>query len=138
MKRKYGVLLTLLSLFLVFATSSLAEQNQLSDGGLHVGEALFCESVLDRMPQAPALSFATGERVYCWTRVLDGAPGDFIYHVWFHEGREIQSVELAVEAGHWRTWSYKTLFAGQTGSWRVEIHNARGETLGGYEFTATE
>jgi hypothetical protein len=138
MKRNPGVALALFSLILIAATLAAAGQNQLGNDGLHVGEALFCEAVTDRMPEGSAESFPTGQRVYCWTRVLDGVAGNFIYHVWFHEGREIQSVELAVEAGHWRTWSYKTLFPGQLGAWRVEIQNAQGELLGSYDFRATE
>ena len=138
MKRIPGAALALLSLILIATPSWAADQNRLGADGLHVGEALFCAAVTDRMPEGQAESFATGARVYCWTRVLDGGAGDVIYPVWFHDGREIQSVELAVEAGHWRTWSYKTLFPGQQGVWRVEIQNALGELLGSYEFSATE
>ncbi len=138
MKRNHGVILALLSLILIAATPAIAEQNHLGNDGLHVGEVAFCETVTDRMPVGEAKTFATGQRVYCWTRVLDGSAGDFVYHVWFHEGREIQSVELAVEAGHWRTWSYKTLFPGQLGTWRVETQNAQGDILDSHDFSVTE
>ncbi len=138
MKRNPGVILALLSLVLIAATPAIAEQNLLSNEGLHVGEVAFCETVTDRMPVGEAETFATGQRVYCWTRVLDGSAGEFIYHVWFHDDREIQSVELAVEAGHWRTWSYKTLFPGQLGTWRVETQNAQGDILDSHDFSVTE
>ncbi len=138
MKRYPGAILALMSLILIAATPVIADQNQLSNDGLHPEELVFCEAVTDRMPVGAAETFAIGQQVYCWTRILDGKAGDLVYHVWFHEDREIQSVELAVEAGHWRTWSYKTLFPGQLGAWRVEIQNTHGEILGSYDFSATE
>ncbi len=132
MKRISGLLFVLLALMSIVATIASGEE------GLRIDEAVLCADVTDRSPQSPAESFKLGERVYCWCRILGGKPGDFIYHVWFHEGREIQSVELAVTAERWRTWSYKTLFPGLGGSWRVEIQSAQGVILGSYDFSAEE
>jgi len=105
---------------------------------LRVGEAAFGTAIVDRMPDGGAESYRIGDKVYCWTRILGGGEGDFVYHVWFFGEREIQSVELPVNGSHWRTWSYKTLFPGLAGEWRVEAQNAHGELLGTYRFTATE
>lgn len=110
----------------------------LTNQGLHVAEAAFGTGVTDRMLDGASYSFPVGTRVYCWTRLLDGAPGDTVLHVWLHDGVEIQRVELPVSDQHWRTWSYKTLYPGMGGQWTVEVRSAGGQVLGSYDFTATE
>lgn len=82
-------------------------------------------------------TFVEGERVYFWTRV-DGAPeGEHtpLRHVWFWRGREVQTITLSLKGPSWRTWSYKTLFGGLAGEWRVEARDAEGRLLGARAFT---
>jgi len=80
-------------------------------------------------------SFTEGERVAFWTLVVGGAADDRVQHVWIHEGREKLAVGLAVSGPHWRTWSFKTLSAGSTGSWAVEARDPQGRVLARDEFT---
>ena len=51
---------------------------------------------------------------------------------------EIQSIELPVNGNHWRTWSYKTMYPGMDGNWRVEVKSAAGRVLGSYAFHCGE
>lgn len=125
-------------LALLIAPAALAQDEADVAGTLRVSETAFATQIVDRMPDGGAESYPVGTRVYLWCRLHGGAEGDRIYHVWFHEGDEIQSVELPVNLSHWRTWSYKTLYPGQSGEWRVEIQNAQGEVLSAATFTATE
>lgn len=112
--------------------------SRLEAEGLRVAEAVFCTAVVDRMPDGGAESYPLGTQVYYWSRILGGKQGEIVYHVWFLDDVELQSVELPLGASHWRTWSYKTLFPGQDGLWRVEVQNASSEVLSSHSFTATK
>jgi transcriptional regulator with XRE-family HTH domain len=78
--------------------------------------------------------FAEGTVVAFWTRVLGGAPGDVIHHIWIHDGREVMRADLEVGGSHWRTFSRGVLPEGSTGSWVAEARDADGRLLAREEF----
>jgi len=106
------------------------DEPRLSVGDHGTGSAIEDRNLVDRRT-----SFTEGERVAFWTLVVGGAPDDRVQHVWIHEGREGLSVGLAVGGSPWRTWSFKTLPAGSTGSWAVEARDPEGRVLARDEFT---
>ncbi len=132
------IILTALLLAITLPANAEETEASLTPEGLILTEAAFGAAVVDRELESKAESFALGQRVYLWTRLIGGAPNDLVYHVWYHEDREIQVVELSVQGAHWRTWSYKTLFPGMTGSWRVEVQDRHSNVLGVFAFTCVE
>ena len=98
-------------------------------------EAAFGTGVEQRALQGRAEAFpAAGGRVYCLTRVT-GGPAQPVVHAWFHEGKQVSEVKLAVDHPSTTTWSYKTIGAGQKGSWRVDVLAADGAVLKSASFT---
>lgn len=77
--------------------------------------------------------FPPGRKVWFWTRVRGGAPGDIIRHVWLHEGSVVETIKLRIGASHWRTHSFKTPYA--EGDWAVEVRDAAGNVLARAAFT---
>ncbi|HZI94611.1 MAG TPA: DUF2914 domain-containing protein, partial [Patescibacteria group bacterium] len=67
------------------------------------------------------------------TRVLGARNGDRIVHVWLHDGRVMQSIELKLGGASWRTHSRKTL--GKVGEWAVEARDGEGRVLARSTFT---
>jgi hypothetical protein len=128
------------TLIMTAALSVTAEppQPSFTAEGLTLSKMAFGTDVLDREIVGQAETFTIGGRVYCWTLLEGGKPGDLVHHVWFHGESEVQSIELAVESASWRTWSYKTLFPKYTGDWRVEIRSEDGKVLGVQAFTVTD
>jgi len=119
------------------AGDALAQENK-ADYGLRVAESGLGEDVVDRVLQGPGEEFEVGKRVYLWCRLVGGAAGDVVNHVWFYNGEEIQDIALPVGGDSWRTWSYKTLFSGMTGDWRVDILDESGQLLASHAFLAVE
>jgi cytoskeletal protein RodZ len=78
--------------------------------------------------------FTEGTRVWFWTRVEGGSPGDRIDHVWFREGVEATHISLEIGGSSWRTYSIQTLFAGAAGDWAVEARDDAGRVLARSEF----
>ena len=77
--------------------------------------------------------FKPGQRVTFATRVLGGAPGGHISHVWLRDGKVEQSIRLRLGGASWRTWSTKTL--GRPGAWTVEARDEQGRLLARADLT---
>jgi cytoskeletal protein RodZ len=90
--------------------------------------------VVDRRLVGEGDRFAEGTRVWFWTRVQGGRPGDTIYHVWIHEGRVANRIPLRIGGWHWRTQSRRFLSPGSTGRWEVEARDDAGGVLARSEF----
>ncbi len=85
-----------------------------------------------------AEKFEEGTEVWFWTRVLGGEAGEPIRHIWFHEHREVDSVELILGGPHWRTQSRMTLHSGSAGRWAAEARNSAGLVMARQEFTSVK
>jgi len=93
-------------------------------------EAIVARDVVDRQPTEGGEVFpADVGHLVCWTRVSGAEPGSRIEHVWIHEDREVGRVELEIGGPGWRTWSRKSIPAGWTGSWRVDVVGPDSEIL---------
>ena len=73
--------------------------------------------------------------IYCRTRITGAVEPTTVTHVWYHEGRTLARVELAVGSSDWRTYSSKRLLATWTGRWEVKVLDAAGTVLDGVSFT---
>ncbi len=78
--------------------------------------------------------FVEGTVVSFWTRVVGGAPGGAIHHLWIHNGDVIMRAELEIGGSHWRTFSRRALPEGSTGPWTVEARSPDGRVLAHEEF----
>ena len=63
-----------------------------------------------------------------WSRVSGMAAGSKITHLWIH-GADSSRVELNVGGSPWRTYSRKTIPAGASGDWTLEVLGADGAKL---------
>ena len=68
-----------------------------------------------------------------WTRVTGMTAGSKITHQWIH-GADTSKVELNIGGSPWRTYSRKTIPAGATGDWTLEVLGADGAKLGSKTF----
>jgi hypothetical protein len=101
-----------------------------SQSAVRIPEAVVCQDVVDRAPVGAGDAFAKEvPRVYCFTHVVDAAPGTQLIHNWYYQGNLKASVDLTVGSSDFRTWSYKTMMPQWTGEWMVEILSANGTPL---------
>ena len=85
--------------------------------------------VVDRQLVGPSDAFPAGSRVVFWTRVLDGAPGSSIDHIWLRDGVVVGRKQLRIGGSHWRTHSARLLPAEDQADWSVEARDADGKLL---------
>jgi cytoskeleton protein RodZ len=91
--------------------------------------------VVDRRLEGRGTTFEVGDRVWFWTRVLGGQPGERIQHVWLREGTPVSSVEIVLGGSHWRAYTWKTMYPGSAGRWAAEARDADGRILTTEAFT---
>jgi hypothetical protein len=92
------------------------------------------KSVEAGMPVDTASAFdASIGTVIGWTRVSGLRAGSKIIHLWIH-GADSSRVELDVGGSPWRTYSRKTIPAGATGGWTLEVLSSDGVKLGSRSF----
>jgi cytoskeletal protein RodZ len=103
-------------------------------GDLTIADYGVGTDVRQRVLVGEASQFETGTMVVFWNRVLGGAQGRSIRHVWYHEGNVNGSRTLTIGAAHWRTYSKQTLR--QSGQWTVEAQDENGSVLARQTFTA--
>ena len=99
-------------------------------GALEIAEGVITTQVEDHRPvdRVQRWSAAAGP-LYCFTRIVGAEEPTPIFHVWYRGDQEVARVELRVRNSPWNTWSVKTLEAGWTGDWRVEVVDAAGRLL---------
>lgn len=104
---------------------------------------------LDTQQRKPGLSISVldestlkREGLYSFTAVK--APrGLFepIYHVWLHNGREVERIKLDITGGResgYRAWSHKQIFpANAVGKWQVKVLTESGQLVGLVRFKVT-
>ncbi len=103
-------------------------------GGLWVSQHGVGRAVENLQLIGESDSFRLGSRVWFWTRVRDGAPGDFVDHVWYFEGRAVARVRLTIGSAMYRTSSNKLMLPGSAGEWAVEVQDDAGRVLARSEF----
>ncbi len=102
-------------------------------GHLTVPEFGVGRRIVEHALEGPSERFSESEVVWFSTRVLGAAAGEPIHHVWLHEGRVLQSIQLELGGPDWRTHSRKTLRA--AGQWAVEARDEGGGVLARATFT---
>lgn len=64
-----------------------------------------------------------------------------VFHVWAHEGREVDRIALDIKGGReqgYRTWTHKTRFPEQVvGNWQIRVVTEGGQLIGVVRFKVT-
>lgn len=100
-----------------------------------VTRAVITSAIKDREPVDDLTTVGSDvSQVYLFTE-LRGMQGERITHRWQHDGQVVSEVGFDVKGQRWRVWSNKTLPAGSSGAWKVDVVNSAGEVLTSREFT---
>jgi hypothetical protein len=114
--------LGLLALGLIAAVPPIGQQAPSVE--LAIGKSIEAGNPVDT---ASAFGADVGQ-IAAWTRVSGMSAGSKITHLWIH-GADSSRVELNVGGSPWRTYSRKTIPAGASGEWTIEVLGADGAKL---------
>ncbi|UCH79611.1 MAG: DUF2914 domain-containing protein [Nitrospiraceae bacterium] len=117
-------------------TAAMQDNAEESVPGFSVTRMLIAGSVENREPVGVVSVYAAStEKVYCFLEAIDITEDTEVSFVWYHEDREMAVVTLPLKKGpKWRTYSSKKL-GGLTGTWKVELHDASGNSILEVDFT---
>lgn len=103
---------------------------------ISVLKAEACLDIENHEPIASGSEFSCrDDKVWIYSKVkMEKGSKGFIKHVYFLNGREIQSIELKVKGPTFRTRSYKTMNESMGGNWKVEVQDEAGKLLDTVEF----
>ncbi len=111
------------------ATPGEAPLAEARSSSLSVTESGVGMDVIDRTLVGPRDEFREGTLAWFWTRVVGGADGDMVEHVWLQEGSPVARHDVRVGGPHWRVYTRHTLLPGSAGAWAVEARDASGRVL---------
>lgn len=113
------------------AADSAVESPQPVGARVRVLKATICSTIKERMPADIATTFPLSvERVYVWSHVQAEQYPTAIQHIYYHEGKMVNRVELSIRSPFWRTWSFKSIDKDRyRGHWRVDIASIDGTVL---------
>lgn len=101
-----------------------------------LAEIIVTTGIQDRMPVDAVQSYAASvESLYCYCRIIGFGAETTVWHVWYHNDREVARISLPVRSSNWRTWSKKTIPAAGRGAWRVDVLGDDGGVLGSLGFS---
>jgi hypothetical protein len=137
MKQFVSQLVAILTLIVVTLSLPIAVQAE-SHAALEVAVAAICQNVVDREPVDAGISFpASVGRLNCFTKISGARTPTQITHVWYFGAQERASVDLAVKAASWRTYSSKIIQPHEIGAWRVDVLDSTGTVLKELQFEIT-
>ena len=103
---------------------------------MRVIESAACKGIENHRPVGSDSHFSSLiRRIWIYSQVeLPAGESGKISHVYFRNGKKIQTVELAVKGPTFRTRSYKSINQLMDGDWKVEIRSPKGTLLDTVEF----
>jgi hypothetical protein len=106
-----------------------------TEASFRVEEVMIAPAMDGLQPVRPGTSFPTSTpRVYCWSRVSSGdllsVPVDsrYVVHRWVHGDETVRERRIDIESADYRAYTRMNI-EGRTGSWRVDILDARGNVI---------
>lgn len=94
-------------------------------------EVKAAKGVENKLPVEEGTTFAAGEKVWVWSRVL-GAEGQTIKHVWKRDGKDDWTANLKIKSNKWTTHSRRKVRAGE---YTVEVVAEDGTKIGEVSFS---
>jgi len=136
--RTIGALVLLICLL----SNARAAENDVPRGnidGLHLSEAVICESLDNFKPLNPSAVFSVQMgSVMCFT-AFDRVPKETsIFHDWIRQDKLIFRKKLVLKTPSWSSVSSIQLREADKGPWRVEIRDIDGNLLRTLRFSITD
>jgi len=120
---------------LLFTVLTVRPITATDESPLKASDIVVCRRVVDASCQGTDLPFSDDTESVAFLTRIEGSTGDaYVEHIWFYGGKESRRVRLVLRGSPYRTWSTKRI-KGMPGSWRVEVVDPVGRSLGAVDFS---
>ncbi len=133
------IILTFTLLLAVAFQVAVSSGEARAAGELIVKSSAIALDIVDHEPVNIGNSFDIyTEKLYCFTKITGGEPGDYVEHVWRWGDKVMARVPLKLGGPAYRTHSSKRIIRVWTGDWTVDVVGPGGEVLDTLNFTILE
>jgi len=94
-----------------------------------IARSAFTTQVVDREPMDEIVSATNDVHTIYYFSEVQGMSGQQVRHRWLYEGEVKAEVSFDVGGPRWRVWSSKSMLAGWTGEWTVQVIDENGQVL---------
>jgi hypothetical protein len=142
-RRRWFLHTALVFSFLMASGTAAAEQDPMwpVPGGvvLTLERAVMCESIEAFLPKNQGVIFSISVgRVLCFSAFSVVPRETVIYHNWYRKDQLASRRKLTLKPPNWSSFSGIQLREADTGPWRVDITDERGNTIKTLRFSITE
>jgi len=113
---------------MLYAAPATAQDASRNAGSVSSGT--FTSNVSNGDPVDYRQAFDTSTRIVYYVSEVLNLQGQKVIHRWKLEGKVMQEVPISVERARQSVWSKNVMQPDQTGNWKVEVVNGRGEVIG--------
>ena len=105
-----------------------------------VRDIQICKRIKNRNPVGTDNYFTNNvDTLFCYTRIQNTGGKQELAHLWYYDNQIVTTVRYNIKTSNiYRSWTRKTIFPHQIGTWRVDVLDSADVVIGSKSFYITD
>ena len=105
-----------------------------------VRDIQICKTIKNRNPVDTDNYFTNNvDTLFCYTRIQNTGGKQELAHLWYYDNQIVTTVRYNIKTSNiYRSWTRKTIFSHQIGTWRVDVLDSADVVIGSKSFYITD
>ena len=105
-----------------------------------VRDIQICKRINNRNPVDTDNYFTNNvDTLFCYTRIQNTGGKQELAHLWYYDNQIVTTVRYNIKTSNiYRSWTRKTIFPHQIGTWRVDVQDSADVVIGSKSFYITD
>ena len=105
-----------------------------------VRDIQICKRINNRNPVDTDNYFTNNvDTLFCYTRIQNTGGKQELAHLWYYDNQIVTTVRYNIKTSNiYRSWTRKTIFSHQIGTWRVDVLDSADVVIGSKSFYITD
>ena len=105
-----------------------------------VRDIQICKRIINRNPVGTDNYFTNNiDTLFCYTRIQNTGGKQELAHLWYYDNQIVTTVRYNIKTSNiYRSWTRKTIFPHQIGTWRVDVLDSADVVIGSKSFYITD
>ncbi|SUZ85170.1 uncharacterized protein METZ01_LOCUS38024 [marine metagenome] len=105
-----------------------------------VRDIQICKRIKNRNPVDTDNYFTNNvDTLFCYTRIQNTGGKQELAHLWYYDNQIVTTVRYNIKTSNiYRSWTRKTIFSHQIGTWRVDVLDSADVVIGSKSFYITD
>ncbi len=103
---------------------------------MNVRDIQICKRIKNRNPVDTDNYFTNNvDTLFCYTRIQNTGGKQELAHLWYYDNQIVTTVRYNIKTSNiYRSWTRKTIFSHQIGTWRVDVLDSADVVIGSKSF----